>query len=348
MAGFRGRSRFRRRSNRQSSPNSVRAELVEAPFFVLSSVQRARRPFDKLRANGDVSRSNLPHRNLDSTDAVDWRLSQSIAKKQSFRIRQLRGHSRRSRGEDMAKTNFNRHSGRMDESPTLVLLPGLDGTCILLAEFSEALSVISRVETIEYPIDEILSYDQLANYVKSRLPHGDFILIGESFSGPLALMIASEKTKGLKGVVLGASFARLDLPLKALISAAANFSPKLIPMFALSFLLLGKWTNPNTIQMLRSALSMVTPEVLSGRAKEALAVDISAQCDKIEYPTLLLQAQQDRLIPKAGAAAVAEVCDRLSVVEIEGPHFLFQTKSSECVSAIRKFFDSVVQRDNDR
>jgi hypothetical protein len=34
-----------------AQPNTVRAELVEAPFF-LGTVERKERPFDKLRANG--------------------------------------------------------------------------------------------------------------------------------------------------------------------------------------------------------------------------------------------------------------------------------------------------------
>ena len=41
---------------------------------------------------------------------------------------------------------------------------------------------------------------------------GDFVVVGESFSGSLALMLATRRPVGLRGVVLCASFVRFPLP----------------------------------------------------------------------------------------------------------------------------------------
>lgn len=163
------------------------------------------------------------------------------------------------------------------------------------------------------------------------------MLVGESFSGPLALKLAAERPPGLKGVVLGASFARLNLPLKSVLAAASRFSARFVPMPALSWILLGRWANAKIIRLLKSVLSQVGPSVLSGRAREALTVDLLAQGIGVECPVLLLQARHDRLIPKNAVIDIGRVCPILEVKEIEGPHFLFQASYAECLSAIREF-----------
>ena len=70
----------------------------------------------------------------------------------------------------------------VQDLPRLVVLPGLDGTGLLLADFVRAVSAFFRVQVIAYPVDEPLSYDELMLYVQSRLPDEPLWLIGESFS----------------------------------------------------------------------------------------------------------------------------------------------------------------------
>lgn len=226
----------------------------------------------------------------------------------------------------------------MGNSLNIVVLPGLDGTGILLSDFAAAFTVDTAIMIINYPADTVMTYEDLAAYVRQRLPEDDYVLVGESFSGPLALRIASEPPPGLKGVVLGASFARLDMPAKRLLSgAAATFPPKILPMFALSFLLLGKWATSGNVGNIRMALQMVSAKVLSARAREALAVDLVAQGITVDCPTLLLQARHDRLIPRSAANAVGRICRNLRIESIDGPHFLFQVAQAACASAIQKF-----------
>jgi pimeloyl-ACP methyl ester carboxylesterase len=77
-------------------------------------------------------------------------------------------------------------------SPILVLLPGLDGTGKLFAEFLKVIE--SRIDTlvVAYPSDTPMSYDELERLVLASLPADrPFVLLGESFSGPLAIRIAA-------------------------------------------------------------------------------------------------------------------------------------------------------------
>lgn len=97
----------------------------------------------------------------------------------------------------------------------LLLLPGLDGTGRLYDEFSAALPSQIDLRPLSYPADEALGYDELAERVRSELPTEPWVLIGESFSGPLALKLAAERPAGLMGLVLVATFGRRPLPIPA-------------------------------------------------------------------------------------------------------------------------------------
>src|SRR5262245_5039352 len=90
----------------------------------------------------------------------------------------------------------------------LILMPGMDGTGELFAPFLDALGDSIESCVLQYPTHEPLRYSELLPRVRAELPHsGSFVLLGESFSGPLALMLAAEQPAGLCGVVLCASFA---------------------------------------------------------------------------------------------------------------------------------------------
>lgn len=226
----------------------------------------------------------------------------------------------------------------MGKSLAIVVLPGLDGTGKLLLDFVSEFEADTSIVVIDYPTDIFMTYEELSLYVKERLPRDDFVLVGESFSGPLALKLAGERPAGLRGVVLAASFARLDIPAKSLLSlAAATVSPRMLPMFALSFLLLGRWATSQNVKALRTAIELVEARVLSGRAREALSVDLALQGVEVEYPTLLLEARYDRLIPRSAGETLAQICKRLRVETIDGPHFLLQVARKNCASAVRSF-----------
>ncbi len=68
----------------------------------------------------------------------------------------------------------------------LVLLPGMDGTGELFAEFVAALAGEFETETVRYPTERCLSYAELENFVRAACPiSGPFLLLAESFSTPL-------------------------------------------------------------------------------------------------------------------------------------------------------------------
>src|ERR1035437_1949808 len=85
----------------------------------------------------------------------------------------------------------------------LVLLPGMDGTGELYANFIAALPHRFEMEIVRYPVDVSLSYSELLCFVQSTIKDSEpFVLIAESFSTPLTIQLATTNPPNLKGLVL--------------------------------------------------------------------------------------------------------------------------------------------------
>ncbi|MES0133434.1 lysophospholipase [Mesorhizobium sp. M0016] len=226
-----------------------------------------------------------------------------------------------------------------NERKKIVILPGLDGTGRLLVDFAEQLERhFFQVEVISYPTQEPYTYDALLDIVRSQLPNEDFILIGESFSGPLAIRIASENPPFLKAVVLGASFARVDFPLKRVIAGVLQWVPfALIPFVFLNALLMGGRATPNQRHELKGALGILHPDVARMRVKEVLTVDLTNSGLTVSQPLLYLNASADLLIGAQATEALATIVEDMSIKDIPAPHFLFQMEPALCAQAVMEF-----------
>jgi pimeloyl-ACP methyl ester carboxylesterase len=87
----------------------------------------------------------------------------------------------------------------------------MDGSGVLLRGLVEHLAVFRPVRVIPFPNDKPLTYEELTAHVLKRLPDSRFVLLGESFSGPIAIEIAARQQR-IAGLVLAASFARHPMP----------------------------------------------------------------------------------------------------------------------------------------
>lgn len=222
----------------------------------------------------------------------------------------------------------------------LVILPGLDGSARLRHEFT---SVVARyftaVDVIAYPPDIALDYADLQTWVRDRLPADeDFVLLGESFSGPVAIRLAAERQRGLVAMVLAASFATSPVFAAGALKRLVTLTPvQLRPRAALSWFLLGKWRSAELLDALGEALDQVLPRVIRQRLRNVLAVDATDAFRKVVIPTLYLRATADRVVPARCGEALLATSSQVTVVEIEGPHMLLETAPLECADAIAKF-----------
>lgn len=224
----------------------------------------------------------------------------------------------------------------------LVLLPGMDGTGDLFGPLVAAFGDELELRVVGYPTGEKLDYRELETFTRERLPtQGNFVLVAESFSGPIAISLAASRPAGLVGLVLCNTFARNPHPELAALAPLVNFLPlKLAPVAVLSRVLLGRFSTPYLESTFRSALSQVPASVLRARIKAVVNVDVTARLREIRIPLLCLVADQDEVVPRATATYIAEVVPTAQIVVIAGPHFLLQAAPVAAAAAIRAFLPS--------
>ena len=224
--------------------------------------------------------------------------------------------------------------------PLAVLLPGLDGTGDLFAPFIAAAPVGFSLECRALPSDRPRGYHELADWLSTRLPPGPFAVIAESFSGPLALLLA-DRCPRIVAVVLCASF--VDPPLPSLFALTPQFvwnrSP---PASVLSVFLTGG--DRALAESVRRAMASVSADVIAGRVAAALRVDVKAELARFTRPLLCLQAKQDRIIRAGRAAKISALKPSAQLVEMQAPHLLLQTLPAEAWSDIQPFLERAAER----
>lgn len=90
----------------------------------------------------------------------------------------------------------------------IIILPGLDGKGLMLSDFEHALAKYHELQVIIYPYDKKASYDVLSEIIIPKLPNNeDYIIIAESYAGPLSIKIAQQKPRHLRAIIFAASFA---------------------------------------------------------------------------------------------------------------------------------------------
>jgi hypothetical protein len=148
----------------------------------------------------------------------------------------------------------------------LVLLPGLDGTGELFAPFLDAMQGVDA-QVISYPPDREMTYLEHEEYVRERLPRdGPFVLLGESFSGPIAISITACAPTNLRGLILCCSFAANPLPVFGSLSRlVAAFPAMRIPPRLFAPFLYGGHATPALRTAHSQAMSRVATRTLRAR-----------------------------------------------------------------------------------
>jgi pimeloyl-ACP methyl ester carboxylesterase len=229
----------------------------------------------------------------------------------------------------------------MAAAPLLVMfLPGLDGTGRLFAPLLAELPGAFEPKVVQYPPDRALGYEALASLVEAQLPAGrKFALVGESFSGPLAVSIAAKTPQGLVAVVLAASFHRCPVSpwLAAVRPVARAIFARPAPVFVLRHLLAGPDAPAALVEEFRAAVAMVRPEVLSARVRAALDVDASDALSACRVPILYLGGTEDRLLRRAIPEEIRAIRPNVDVRFLASPHLILQRRPREAAAALSDF-----------
>jgi len=225
-------------------------------------------------------------------------------------------------------------------SPVLVLLPGLDGTGKLFAEFLKVMDRHIDTLVVTYPKDVPMNYDQLETLVSAALPTDrPFVLLGESFSGPLAIRIAARRPEFLVGLVLCVTFASNPYSWAgAWVRPLAKFLPlKSLPRWVRAPLMWGSASPNRAPRQSERAMASVSAMVIRQRIASLLAVNETAALRQVSLPTLVLCASRDRVVSKAATLTIMHGIAHAQRVDIDGPHLLLQTCPKECAAAVLSF-----------
>ena len=221
----------------------------------------------------------------------------------------------------------------------LVVLPGMDGTAPPRADFAAALGAGIEPHVVAYPPDPALKYEELEAFVRASLPtHRPYVLLGESFSGPIAISIAASRPPQLVGLILCVTFARNPLPVLGPIPWLLPLIPfGLAPMRVISAFLLGRFATVPLIDALRVTFDKVSTQTFKARLGAVARADMRPALTNVRVPVLYLRATEDRLVPRHCADGIARLATQTRIVDIEAPHTLLQVAPAAAAAAVQAF-----------
>ncbi|APA71513.1 alpha/beta fold hydrolase [Janthinobacterium sp. 1_2014MBL_MicDiv] len=229
-------------------------------------------------------------------------------------------------------------------SPLLVLLPGMDGTGQLFRRFDAALHAQTAMDrlSIAYPAAP-LDYAALEAFVRERLPRDrPFVVLAESFSGPLGAALRADPPPGMRALILCCSFVRNPRPLLAPLRHLLGLVPfGALPGIALRQALLAPYATPALQAELADALAQVPPAVLRQRLRAVLETDASRSFARGGLPVLYLRARHDRLVPPANALQILRLAPGAQLLDIAAPHMLLQAAPQAAADAVTAFCASL-------
>lgn len=228
--------------------------------------------------------------------------------------------------------------------PAVTLLPGMDGTGLLFEPLLRALPKDISATPIAYPVASPMSYEDLVPLVRESLPSEPFVLVAESFSGPLSIMLAAAHPDGLRGLVLCSTFVTVPVP-----RLLAWFGRQVAPVIPWRFvagrfpssLLLGKQSPGHLSAALRRTVRRVGPRVYCRRLREVLGVDVRSELRAVEVPTIYLAGSQDRIIGRKARQQVEGIIGTEAIRTIDGPHLLMQCRPKSVAAEIARMCDDV-------
>nr|WP_313407980.1 alpha/beta hydrolase [Pseudomonas sp.] len=219
----------------------------------------------------------------------------------------------------------------------LVLLPGLNGSSALFAPLLTELGDID-CQVLELPEHGPQDYPSLADALIEQLGTAPFVLLGESYSGPLAYQLALRQPTGLRGVIFAASFLSRPNPALALLAHLPMPQTLATQPWLLRALCLGKTADEHMLQRVQREIRRLDPRLL--RTRLATLAGLQAPTQTLHLPCLHLWPQQDRLVADSTAERLSKACTDIRQVRLDGPHFILQTRPKACANAIVEFIQS--------
>ena len=194
------------------------------------------------------------------------------------------------------------------KGPTMILVPGLDGTALLFYRQVPILAQHFRVLTFPLPDDPGCTMSTLVERLRVVIHEAleqngqqKVLLCGESFGGALSLAFALEHPELLMGLVIVNSFSmirnRMALRLAPwLLRTIPWGAMKMVRQFT-EWKLHSPHTQPEDLAEFHTRMVQVGKKGYIRRLEILQSYDVRDQLSRIQTPTLFLASDRDRLVP---------------------------------------------------
>ena len=225
---------------------------------------------------------------------------------------------------------------------TLVLFPGLDGTEVFLRPLMDRLPATISPRAFEYPEGGPYTYGALLDLVRRELAGlPQYVVLASSFSGPLAVMLATAEPRKVCGVILAATFAsppsrplsRLRFAIRGPMVGAARFARRL-PIWIL------RPVDDPLRMAKRETWARVSSRALAARARAALSADVRDTLSHCAQPVLCVTYAADGVVPPWCADEIRRHCAHARSIALPGGHLALFTDPGPLVTEIARFVAS--------
>ena len=205
--------------------------------------------------------------------------------------------------------NYDPRLSVVGAGPTIVLVPGMDGTGKL---FYRQIPLLARShQVVTYALRDAASsmdalVDDLAQIINRVAADRQAVVLGESFGGALALSFAVARPELVRRLVILNSFPyfapqwRLRMARAALTTLPWGTMSLVRRMTA--FRLHSPHTHRTEIRRFMELTEQATREGYLGRLKLLTRYDVRARLSDLRMPTLYLAAECDHLVPSVSQA----------------------------------------------
>ena len=224
----------------------------------------------------------------------------------------------------------------------LILLPAFDGTGLMFDEFVNELGNAFSVTAISYPESGPQDYQTLSDYVRQHIPKDQpYLVLGESFAGPIVYQIAVNDSKNCKAAIFVATYLTNPSPVilkKLTMMPAAMISflvsrPLIVRKSALS-----PAADSQVAKAIANNFASVDAEVIKKRLMTINSVGDAPE-QALDIPCLCVNATQDKLVMENKHSDFEKLCPSLERKMVEGGHFILQENPKQSAQVVLQAFN---------
>jgi len=219
------------------------------------------------------------------------------------------------------------------------MLPGLDGTGKLFKQFATGLPSSLVPIICNYPSDASLGYVDLKKVADKLIPKDEpFFILGESFSGPIAIQLALRQSKQLKGLILVNTFLSCPRPILARgLPLMPNWLLERPPNLVFNFIVKSSEIESTARQEVSAIVKALDVTVVRSRLESIQAIDVSREACLVKVPVCIIQSLNDNFIPKEATRRLVAAFENSVEIEMPGNHFVLQTYPRQSAVEVAKF-----------